>query len=133
MTLEITSNKLPHAVVGEPYAASIGVAGGVPPYTVRAIDIPPGFAFNPTNGDLTEARGGAVRFWPARTSITFVATDSAGEEVRKSLTLTVDQTRLADPLPHVPEWKKKQRRERQARARAEAEAEAKQKPAPQPA
>lgn len=50
--LEITTQSLPAATVGQPYMAQLIAAGGTPPYTWSATGLPPGLSIS-TGGTIT--------------------------------------------------------------------------------
>ncbi|MES1257401.1 MAG: putative Ig domain-containing protein, partial [Acidobacteriota bacterium] len=78
----IISGTLPPASTASDYTASLGAAGGTPPYTFTAAGLPPGITF--TGG----AFGGRA-LHPGSASIAVQASDAAGLTVSATYTLTI--------------------------------------------
>lgn len=83
----ITNNSpLPNVTKDEPYNETLFGTGGVAPYTwdITAGTLPTGLSLNPATGVISGTWSGTVASSP---SITFRATDQAGQQVTKALTL----------------------------------------------
>jgi hypothetical protein len=81
--ITITTANLPGGVVGTAYAATLGAAGGVPPFTWSATGLPAG---------LTLSAAGVISGNPAAAgafTVTAAVKDSAGTIVSKALPLTI--------------------------------------------
>jgi hypothetical protein len=69
--LAITTDSLPDASVGQPYATTLTAGGATPPYFWTSPSLPPGLALNPLNGRLS---GTPTRTGPFKVTVT--ATDA---------------------------------------------------------
>lgn len=86
-TLAITTNALPTGQVNTAYAASLGAAGGTPPYTwaLTSGTLPAGLVLTPASGAITGTPTVAVPSTP----LTFQVTDSGQPAQSKSVNVTL--------------------------------------------
>jgi hypothetical protein len=82
--LSITTTTLPPVTPYVPYSASIGAAGGTPPYqwTTLSGNLPPGLSINPFTGAITGAFTG-----DSASTFVIQITDAAGASVSRAFTL----------------------------------------------
>lgn len=90
----LTTPALPNAVIGIPYAVTLGASGGEPPYNYTVTGLPPGLTLS-TEGVLS----GTPLQAGART-ITITVTDALGQTDQRAYPLTVE-TDLAVATPHL--------------------------------
>jgi hypothetical protein len=95
--VSITANSLPDAVVGVPYAASLGAVGGAPDYQWSIGNLPPGLAGN---------AGGAISGTPTGDgtfNVTVQVTDHNNSSASATLTLNVTVRPLAIVTSSLPD------------------------------
>ncbi|GEM_PF-504999 len=85
--LSFQTSSLPSAELGEEYDVSINVSGGVPPYSWTLVEgfLPKGLQLLDTNGSIS----GVPEEIAVDRTFSVEVTDSAGEKIRQSFTLTV--------------------------------------------
>ncbi|MBD3921289.1 choice-of-anchor I family protein [Paenibacillus sp. PR3] len=82
----ITTQSLPVATVGIPYAATVAASGGVAPYTFSAEGLPQGLSINPTTGVIS----GTVSSPVDAASVTITVTDASTPALTDSHTYTLN-------------------------------------------
>lgn len=94
----ITTNSIPPATAGQPYAAQLQASGGAVPYTWEIIVNKPGWLSIDNTGRLSGMP-------PAPTSVTFTArvTDATGRSDAQDLTLTVNAGPAGCVISHTVE------------------------------
>ena len=86
--IAISTDSLPAGSTGASYSGGVAATGGVAPYSWSTISgsLPPGLTLDPSNGNIVGRPVTAGSF-----AFTVQATDAAGAQTTKSLTLTVTQ------------------------------------------
>ncbi len=84
--LQVTTSSLPSGTVGKSFSATLGAAGGTPPYTwvLKAGQVLPGISLSGSSGVLAGAPNLAGGYKPS-----FTVTDAARNTVSVTLALTV--------------------------------------------
>jgi hypothetical protein len=84
--LDVTTERLPHCHIGDPYSATLAATGGIPPYSWSALDpsdLPPGITLSST-GTLS----GTDSTQKGKFRITVTVTDSTGATANEMLSLS---------------------------------------------